>query len=219
MQFTEIETPGIKARLSAWYDRNIVKGYYKSWSFIANAIGVVLGVLPDLINLLLDNWGMVDALPVLEAKHKLVLFGSLHAIALVVRVIKQKNMPVATIPVATVNVPDTLDVSTNTGRTIPVQTEIHVVESAKSEMEIERFVPAPDSRMFTFEDVVAYGRTHAPSLVDGVPWAFTFEGHAVTHERDDLYLIADLHTTHRLARGSVLWISPAGFLNVTATPL
>lgn len=42
---------------------------------------------------------------------------------------------------------------------------------------------------FTFEELVAHGRANATSLVNGVPWSFTFQGCAITHERDDCYLI------------------------------
>lgn len=40
-----------------------------------------------------------------------------------------------------------------------------------------------------FEDVIAWGREHADSVVDGVPWSFTYKGFHFTHEHDDLYLI------------------------------
>lgn len=41
-----------------------------------------------------------------------------------------------------------------------------------------------------FEDVIAWGREHADSVVDGVPWSFTYKGFHFTHEHDDVYLIA-----------------------------
>lgn len=41
----------------------------------------------------------------------------------------------------------------------------------------------------SFDEVIAYGREHASSVVDGVPWSFTYKGFHFTHEHDDLYLI------------------------------
>jgi hypothetical protein len=60
----------------------------------------------------------------------------------------------------------------------------------------------------------SYGLKHAASLVDGVPWAFTFEGLACTHENNDLYMIGDGISTHRFARGDVLWLAPSGIVRV-----
>lgn len=209
---------GIRARFAAWYKRNIVEGVVKSWSFLANAAAIVVGILPDLINLALDNWGMVGEIPVLSPGHKLVLFAALHIAALLLRTIKQKNMPGApSIPVALVNVPSTVDVPTSAGGSVSVATEIHVVDKQVPVLDHvldDAFVPPTNARPVTFGQLYEYGVQHAASLVDGVPWSFTFEGHAVTHENDDLYLINDGITTHRLHRGDVLWLSSAGILRV-----
>lgn len=44
----------------------------------------------------------------------------------------------------------------------------------------------------TFEEFIAYGREHADSVVNGVPWHFDYNGHPVTHMNDDAYLIPTL---------------------------
>lgn len=43
--------------------------------------------------------------------------------------------------------------------------------------------------IITFENFVKYGLMVSDNIRDGVPWSFTFNGHPVTHENDNLYLI------------------------------
>jgi hypothetical protein len=40
-----------------------------------------------------------------------------------------------------------------------------------------------------FNDFVEHGKRVAETLVDGVPWAFSFRGHPITHETDSAYVI------------------------------
>ena len=136
----DLTTAGDKSALSAWYDKHVVKGFFKAESWIVNAGAVLIGIVPDLINLLLSNWSMVDSLPTLNAEHKLYLFAVANVLATILRARKQKNMPQETVPVAVVNVPDTVDVATGLTTSVPVATEIHevaareVVEATKSHL-------------------------------------------------------------------------------------
>lgn len=63
---------------------------------------------------------------------------------------------------------------------------------------------------FTFDDMVAIGRATSANVVDGVPWSFEINGHAITHETDDVYLIATLEGTHRMTRADMLIIGVMG---------
>lgn len=56
----------------------------------------------------------------------------------------------------------------------------------------------------TFEEFVTYGREHAASLVNGMPWSFTYKGHPVTHENDACYLIPTLEGTHNFTPADML---------------
>jgi hypothetical protein len=47
----------------------------------------------------------------------------------------------------------------------------------------------PVASIVTFDEFVQYGREHGANIVNGMPWSFVFNGHSVTHENDDLYLI------------------------------
>lgn len=73
--------------------------------------------------------------------------------------------------------------------------------------------PAP--RRWSFDDLVEYGRL--TSEVQGenrMPWSFTLEGHPVTHENDDLYLISLPDRTLRFRRGDMLESQASGSLRV-----
>lgn len=84
--------------VKAWWDEHIVKGYYKATSFIANAIAVLVGIVPDVLNLVIESWFMVDtAIPTLSAEYKLYLFGAANVAAMILRAIKQKSVQRAAI--------------------------------------------------------------------------------------------------------------------------
>lgn len=82
----------LKAKYFEIYNRFVAEGFYKAESFIANAVAVLIGIVPDLINMLLSNWSMVDAIPTLSPEHKLRLFATANVIALILRARKQANM-------------------------------------------------------------------------------------------------------------------------------
>lgn len=87
----------MKAAILAWWGRNIAKRYYLAESFLANALAVLIGLVPDLINLVLTNWSMVDALPTLKAEHKLYLFGAANVLAMILRARQQPAIQKASI--------------------------------------------------------------------------------------------------------------------------
>lgn len=41
-----------------------------------------------------------------------------------------------------------------------------------------------------FDEFVKYGQVNADSLIDGMPWSFSYKGHPVTHENDNCYFIS-----------------------------
>jgi hypothetical protein len=88
----------MKDAVLTWWRARVAKAYYKSTSFITNALAVLVGLVPDLINLVLTSWSMVDAgLPTLSAEHKLYLFGAANVLAMVLRAFKQKSVERASI--------------------------------------------------------------------------------------------------------------------------
>lgn len=66
----------------------------------------------------------------------------------------------------------------------------------------------------SFEDFVEIGKQLAESLVNGVPWSFTWQGCPVTHENNDLYLISQGSKTLRFYRGDTLMTQDDGTLAV-----
>lgn len=62
------------------------------------------------------------------------------------------------------------------------------------------------SKIISFGEFIAYGIKAGGNVVNGMPWSFQFEGRPVTHENNDLYLIADGDRTLRFKRGDTLFV-------------
>ena len=56
----------------------------------------------------------------------------------------------------------------------------------------------------TFDELVEYGISHGGNIVNGFPWSFVYNGHPITHETDDIYLIPTLEGTMNFNRGDML---------------
>lgn len=40
-----------------------------------------------------------------------------------------------------------------------------------------------------FDELVQHGIDNGGNIVNGMPWSFKYQGHAITHENDDCYLV------------------------------
>ena len=72
----------------------------------------------------------------------------------------------------------------------------------------------------TFEELAELGRKQ-DALCYGeraLPWSFMYEGHPVTHENDNCYLINTPNETLRFNRGEVLITGENGKLYCCAAP-
>jgi len=56
----------------------------------------------------------------------------------------------------------------------------------------------------TFDELVAHGIASGATCHGGMPWSFNYQGHAITHENDDCYLIPTLEGTMAFRRGDML---------------
>jgi len=56
----------------------------------------------------------------------------------------------------------------------------------------------------TFDELVAHGKANTTNIVNGMPWSFNYDGHPITHETDDCYLIPTLEGTMKMGRGDML---------------
>ena len=56
----------------------------------------------------------------------------------------------------------------------------------------------------TFDDLVEHGRDSGGNMVNGMPWAFKYKGHPITHENDECYLIPTLEGTHNMTPDDML---------------
>ena len=73
-------------------------------------------------------------------------------------------------------------------RTVPItlKDEMH--------LEVDHYLePIPESKpavdYITFDQFIEYGKDHVDPKNDGMPWAFKYKGHPVTHENDECYLV------------------------------
>ncbi|MBL4951091.1 hypothetical protein JK635_02400 [Neobacillus sp. YIM B02564] len=56
----------------------------------------------------------------------------------------------------------------------------------------------------TFEEFIEYGKQNGGNIVNGMPWSFEYNGHLVTHENDECYLIPTLEGTMRFTTEDML---------------
>jgi hypothetical protein len=56
----------------------------------------------------------------------------------------------------------------------------------------------------SFDELVEYGRNNGANIVNGMPWSFQYQGHPITHENDQCYLIPTLEGTLRFTPDDVL---------------
>ncbi|BAW19184.1 hypothetical protein [Ralstonia phage RP31] len=66
----------------------------------------------------------------------------------------------------------------------------------------------------TFDDFVEYGKSHGANIVNDMPWSFQYKGRPVTHENDNLYLIAQGNETLRFSSDDLLVTGKDGLLSV-----
>lgn len=44
----------------------------------------------------------------------------------------------------------------------------------------------------TFDELVQHGKDNGANIVAGMPWSFKYNGHPITHENDECYMILTL---------------------------
>lgn len=59
-------------------------------------------------------------------------------------------------------------------------------------------------KAITFDEFVEYGKQNGGNIVNGIPWSFTYEGHAVSHENDDTYIVPTNQGHVHFKRGDML---------------
>lgn len=63
-------------------------------------------------------------------------------------------------------------------------------------------------KVVSFDALVEHGKASGAPLYNGMPWSFTFEGHPVTHENDQCYLIGT--EGERFTPDAFMVIAPSG---------
>lgn len=73
------------------------------------------------------------------------------------------------------------------------------------EIEMAKFRKKPVViEAITFNELVEHGKARVEVLNNGMPWSFDYNGHPITHENDDCYLIPTMEGTMRMERGDML---------------
>jgi hypothetical protein len=62
----------------------------------------------------------------------------------------------------------------------------------------------------TFDEMVEYGKANGGNIVNGMPWSFNINGHAVSHENDECYIISTLEGTNHMTPNDMLIIGIKG---------
>jgi len=112
-----------------WRESKIVKGFWKSWAWLAAVGGFVVTVVPELASYLFLHTGVINtAFPKMTPETKELILTVAVGLVIVLRPFRQKNMPPVTIPVATVNVPSTVSVGHGGPK---VATEVEHIDRSK----------------------------------------------------------------------------------------
>lgn len=56
----------------------------------------------------------------------------------------------------------------------------------------------------SFSELIEHGIKNGANIVNGMPWSWKINGKAVTHERDDVYLIETVKGAKRFKQGDML---------------
>lgn len=67
----------LKARLTVWYDENIVAGWYRSYALLAGWLAAAVSFAPDALQFIVDRWDLFGpiVLPKLSLEARVALFG------------------------------------------------------------------------------------------------------------------------------------------------
>ncbi len=69
---------------------------------------------------------------------------------------------------------------------------------------------ADEIEAITFEELVAHGIAQGVPLTNGMPWSFEYQGHPITHENDNCYLVMTAEGQMRFEREDMLVTDGAG---------
>jgi hypothetical protein len=56
----------------------------------------------------------------------------------------------------------------------------------------------------TFDEFVEYGKNHTQNIINGMPWSFKYNGHEVTHEDDQCYIVPTLEGNYKFTPDDML---------------
>ena len=82
----------LKSKLTAFYNRNVQKGWYKAWTFILNVLGFLIATGPELINMALSSMPTaLDQMPTLDAMDKFYVLMAVNVLSILLKPWLQKK--------------------------------------------------------------------------------------------------------------------------------
>lgn len=102
--------------------------------------------------------------------------------------------------------------------------QLHIAASLNANVApgCEQFSAPPGGSVIMFADFVQHGRDNGGNIVGDMPWSWTYNGHPVTHENDQCYLVGS-NSSLRFTPDHVLCTNAMGELSVEpmakATPI
>lgn len=62
----------------------------------------------------------------------------------------------------------------------------------------------------TFDEMIVYGLNNTDNIVNDMPWSFSINGYAISHETDSSYVIETLEGTHLMTTNDMLIVGIKG---------
>lgn len=76
---------------------------------------------------------------------------------------------------------------------------------------MSRFVKKPvEIEAITWDELVAHGIAQCKAegresnIINGMPWSFNYNGHCITHENDERYIVPTLEGNHNMTPADML---------------
>ena len=108
-----------------WNPAWTTPAFWKSWSWLAALAGFASTILPDVLNWLIAHMDLVTlVLPTLAPNTKALILKIAVGLVIVLRPLKQPNMPAQLLPVAVVSVPPQMSVQIDDGQRVTVDTTV-----------------------------------------------------------------------------------------------
>lgn len=127
-QYDPLPTADHPSGFSLWLQSTFAAGWTRAWSWWAAAGGLTFTFSPDVINMVLERWTAIALLPGFSLRTKLILCVAALIAVVVLRPLRQGNIPPIIEAVARFYVPRTVQIETAPGRRVSVAAQVIPVD-------------------------------------------------------------------------------------------